>query len=154
MGICFDRLNNIYWKLYVHIYDIYSRSKSQRYSNWNGQSPCWVADSRSATQDIPHLYGSRRFITMFTTARHWSLSSARCIQSTPSHPNSLTSILMLSSHLRPGITTGLFPSGFRRKLCMHFSLLPCDLCHKPNQSPSFDHLNTSWTVQITKTFIM
>jgi len=31
------------------------------------------------------FYGARRFITVFTRARHWSLSSARCIQSTVSH---------------------------------------------------------------------
>jgi hypothetical protein len=37
---------------------------------------------------------------VFTTARHWSLlSCARWIQSTPSHPISHRSILMLSSHL-------------------------------------------------------
>jgi len=40
---------------------------------------------------------------VFTTAWHWSLSWARCIQSTPSHPTSLRSILILSSHLRIGL---------------------------------------------------
>jgi hypothetical protein len=32
------------------------------------------------------FYGTRRFITMFTRALHWSLSWARSIQSTTSHP--------------------------------------------------------------------
>jgi len=41
---------------------------------------------------LPTLYGTRRFITVFTTARHWSVSWAICIQSTPS----LRSILILS----------------------------------------------------------
>jgi hypothetical protein len=36
---------------------------------------------------FPAFYGTRRFITVFTTARHWSLSWARWIQSTPSQPN-------------------------------------------------------------------
>jgi len=31
------------------------------------------------------FYGTQRFIFVFTTARHWSLSRARCIRSTPSH---------------------------------------------------------------------
>jgi len=35
------------------------------------------------------FYGTRRFITLFTRACHWSLSWARCIQSTTSHPISL-----------------------------------------------------------------
>jgi hypothetical protein len=34
---------------------------------------------------FPAHYGSRRFITIFTRARHWSLTWARWIQSTPSH---------------------------------------------------------------------
>jgi hypothetical protein len=34
-----------------------------------------TADSRSSSQDIHHLfYVTRMFITMFTRARHWTLS--------------------------------------------------------------------------------
>jgi hypothetical protein len=51
---------------------------------------------------FPAFYGTRRFITVFTTACHWFLSWARYIQSTPSLPISLRSILILSSHLRLG----------------------------------------------------
>jgi len=40
------------------------------------QSP-WEANSRSANEDIPRLYGIRRFITVFTRACHWPLSWAR-----------------------------------------------------------------------------
>jgi hypothetical protein len=43
------------------------------------------------------FYGTRRFITVFTTARHWSLSWARWTQSTPSHPIPLRSTLILPS---------------------------------------------------------
>jgi hypothetical protein len=32
---------------------------------------------------FPGLHGTRMFITVFTTTRHWTLSSASCIQSTP-----------------------------------------------------------------------
>jgi len=35
------------------------------------------------------FYGTRRFITVFTRARHWSLSSARWTQSTASYSISL-----------------------------------------------------------------
>jgi hypothetical protein len=40
-------------------------------------------------QLLKNFYGTRRFITVFTRALHWSLSWARSIQSIPSHPISL-----------------------------------------------------------------
>jgi hypothetical protein len=61
---------------------------------------------------LPAFYGTRIFITLFTTARHWSLPWVSCIQSTPSHSASLKSILILSSHLRLGLPSGFAPSGF------------------------------------------
>jgi len=64
---------------------------------------------------FPALYGTRRFITAFTTARHLSLSWANSIQSILPHPTSWRSILILSSHLRLSLPSGLFPSGFRIK---------------------------------------
>jgi hypothetical protein len=47
-------------------------------------------------KNFPAFYGTRRF----TRALHWSLFRARSIQSIPSHPISLRSILILSAHLR------------------------------------------------------
>ena len=61
---------------------------------------------------FPAFYGSRRFITAFTSVRHLSLSWATSIQSMPSHPTFWRSILILSSHLRLGVPSGLIPSGF------------------------------------------
>jgi hypothetical protein len=60
----------------------------------------------------PAFHGTRRFNTMFTRALHWSLSRAISIQSTPSHPVSLRSILILPTHLHLGLPSGLFPSDF------------------------------------------
>jgi hypothetical protein len=40
-------------------------------------------------KNFPPFYGIQRFITVFTRALCWSLSWARLIQSTPSHPISL-----------------------------------------------------------------
>jgi hypothetical protein len=62
-------------------------------------------------KNFPAFYGIRRFITVLTRALHWSLSWARSIQSIPSFPINLRSILILSTHLRHGFTSGLFPSG-------------------------------------------
>ena len=64
---------------------------------------------------FPTFYGTRRFITAFTSARHLSLSWARSIQSMPPHPTSWRSILILSSHLRLGLPSGIFPPGFPTK---------------------------------------
>jgi hypothetical protein len=47
---------------------------------------------------------------LFTRTLHWSISSARWIQSTP-NLISPTSILALSTHLHLGFPTDLFPSG-------------------------------------------
>jgi hypothetical protein len=63
-------------------------------------------------KNVPALYGTRRFNTEVTIARHLSLSSASSIQSIPPHPTSWRSILVLHSHLCLG---GLFPSGFPTK---------------------------------------
>ena len=61
---------------------------------------------------FPAFYGTRRFITAFTSFRHPSLSWASPIQSTCPQPTSWRSILILSTHLRLGLPSGLFPSGF------------------------------------------
>ena len=64
---------------------------------------------------FPAFHGTRRFITVLTSVRHLSLSWANPIQSTYSHPTSWRSILILSTHLRLGLPSGLFPSGFPTK---------------------------------------
>ena len=65
---------------------------------------------------FPAFYGTRRFITALTSALHLSLSWASSIQSTHPHPTSRRSILILSSHLRLGLPSGLLPSGFPTKI--------------------------------------
>ena len=75
-----------------------------------------------ASQKFPAFYGTRRFITAFTSARHLSLTLARSIQSLPPHPTSWRSILMLSFHLQLGLSSGPFPSSFPTKT-LHTPLL-------------------------------
>ena len=64
---------------------------------------------------FPAFYGTRRFITALTSVRHLSLPWASPIQSIYPHPTSWRSILMLFTHLRLGLPSGLFPSGFPKK---------------------------------------
>jgi hypothetical protein len=71
-------------------------------------------------KNFPAYYGTRRFITVFTRALHWSLSWARSIQSIPHHPIFLRSILILSINLRLCLLTGLVPSGFPTKILYTF----------------------------------
>ena len=74
---------------------------------------------------FPAIYGTRRFITAFTTFRHLWLSWAISIQSMSPHPTSWRSTLILSSYLRLGLPSGLFPSNF-----------PTIILHTPFQSPT------------------
>ena len=64
---------------------------------------------------FPAFHRTQRFITALTSVRHPSLSWASPIQSTYPHPTSWRSILILFSHLRLGLPSGLFPSGFPTK---------------------------------------
>jgi hypothetical protein len=84
----------------------------------------WKADSHSAWEAIARfLYGIRKFITVLTKALHWALSWASWIQFAPPIPNSLRSILILSSHLRLGLPSDLL------------SVLPTKILYKRFPSP-------------------
>jgi hypothetical protein len=61
---------------------------------------------------------------VFTRALKWSLSWASSIQSIPSHPIFLRSILILSTHLRLGLPSSLFPSGFPTNILYAFLVSP------------------------------
>ena len=64
---------------------------------------------------FPAFHGTRRFITALTSVRNLSLSWASPIQSIYPHPTSWRSVLILSTHLPLGLSSGLLPSGFPTK---------------------------------------
>jgi len=65
------------------------------------------------------FYGTRNFITVFITARHWAL-----VWADESSPHLLTLFhlrwILISSHLCLGLPSGLFLSCFENKCCMHY----------------------------------
>jgi hypothetical protein len=86
-------------------------------------SPSGGATNSAGTQEFPSIYGTRRFITVFTRALHWSLSWARSIQSIPSHPISLRSILILSTHLRLDMYSFKNYFMFKNDIIVHYDSL-------------------------------
>jgi hypothetical protein len=80
-------------------------------------------------KNFPTFYGTRRFIAVFRRALHWSLSWARSIQSIPSHPLYIRSILILSTGLRLDLPSGLFPSGFTTDILYEFQFSPPFVLH-------------------------
>jgi hypothetical protein len=68
---------------------------------------------------FPAFHGTPKFITALTSVRYLSLSWASPIQSIYPHLTSWRSILILSTHLRLGLPSGLFPSGFPHQDPIH-----------------------------------
>jgi len=87
----------------------------------------------SANQEIPRISWNTKIITAFQTARYLSLSSATSIQSTLP----ILFILILSSYLRLGLQSDLFPSDFPTKTLYKPPLYPAQLIW-------FDHSLLIW----------
>ena len=77
------------------------------------QSPPWAANWFAASQEIPSISRNPK-VHYRTHKRPSSISILGQPHSSP-HPTSWSSILILSTHLRLGLHSGLFPSGFPTK---------------------------------------
>jgi len=98
---CVLYFSNYFWYMVEILYGYISKSVER--------NP-WKANSFSASQE----YGTPRFITTFTGALHLFQYSARSVHI--SNPTFWRSILILSSHLRLVLPSGLFPSGSSTKI--------------------------------------
>jgi hypothetical protein len=87
-------------------------------------SPSWEPPIVQLLKNFTTFYGTRKFITVFTRALHWSLYWARSIQSIPPHSIPLRAILLLSAHLRLYPPSGLFPFGFPSNILHAFLFSP------------------------------
>lgn len=93
---------------------------------------------------------------MFTRACHQSLTRAGWIQSAPTHPVSLRSILILSYHLQLTLLSGLFPLNLPTKMCCAFlifmhctcpvHLILLDLwCKQNRRTPKTVYISSAYT---------
>jgi hypothetical protein len=96
------------------------------------------------------FYGTRRFITVFTRALHWSLPSARSIQSVPSYRN-LSKIYFNIAHPSTSWSLSFWLSHqYPILILLHSCCMPC-----PSHPPWLDHYNYTWRrVQVMKLLIM
>ena len=103
----------------------------------------WESNRSSASQEIPRIVWNpkvhRRIHKCLT---HLSLSWVNSIQSMPSHLTSWRSILILFSHLRLGLPSGLFPSDFPTET-LYTPLYSPHTCymHRLSHYSRFDHPN-------------
>jgi hypothetical protein len=95
-------------------YWIFRVTNSAEQSAWEG--------STVGQSIYPTLYGTRRFITVFTTSRNWSVYSAKQIQSTPSNPISPRPISISSSYVclaRSSDRSLPFSISNQNSICIH-----------------------------------
>jgi hypothetical protein len=83
--------------------------------------PSWEAANCAATRELPSILYNPEVHHRVHMAPHRSLSWARSIQSLPSHPASLRSIIILSTHLRLGLPSGSLLLAFPPISYMHSS---------------------------------
>jgi hypothetical protein len=119
--IFFYRLLDRRWEVELSCYKLlqaYSRFNLLINTNWRNFMELVLLEKLAVVQPLkkfPVFYGSRRFTSMFKRCRYRSLSWARWVQSTTSH----TMSLILSSHLRQALPSGLLRSDFPTKtLCL------------------------------------
>jgi hypothetical protein len=116
---------------------------------------CWIFVCEFVVPEYQPIFCKTwSFITIFTRPSYWLLSRARWIQSTPSYPIFMKSILLLSSHLCPKYSKwSFFGFLYQNILCMslffHMCCMPC------TPHSLLDHPNNIWEgVQILRLLIM
>jgi hypothetical protein len=97
-----------------------------------------------ARQEIPRHLLKPKVHYVFTRALHQSLSWARWIPATTSKSISVRSILILSSHLKLGIQSCIFPKGFPINFLFISHLPHARYMPRPSHPSWFDCPNIIW----------
>jgi hypothetical protein len=123
------------------------------------QSHSWEANLFAASQEIPRILWNPKVHYQIHKCPPGTCLYPEAAQSSPyplPHHNSWRSAVILSSHLRLGLSSGFFPSGFPTKTLYtplpspHMRYMP-----RPSHSSRFYHpQNSGWGVQIMKLLIM
>jgi len=115
------------------IFGNYLRTSCTYYASYNYLLTPWFRflleklTGLQLVEKFPAFHETRKFITALMSFRHLSLSWANPIESLYPHPTSRISVLILSTHLRLGLPSGLLPSGFPTKTLTTPSPHPCGL---------------------------
>jgi hypothetical protein len=89
-------------------------------------SPFWEATNYAATQELPSILWNAKvhYRVHKSPPLVPILNQINPIHTIPSHPISLRSILIMSTHLHLGLPSGLFPSGFPTNILHAFLFSP------------------------------
>jgi hypothetical protein len=107
-------------------------------------SPFWETADCAATQEFPTILRNPKVHYRAHKSPSPVPILSQMIQSIPSHPISLRSILILSTHLRLCLHCGLFPSGFPTNILIHSSSSHSCYMSFPSYPPWLDHCNYIW----------
>jgi hypothetical protein len=115
-----DKQSTLLFHLYWILSLPFSHCMPQIITNIVELSPSWKAASCASAQELPSILWNPKVHYRVHKSLFWATS----IQSIPPHPISLTSILILFTHLCHDLPNGLFPSGFPTKIIYAFLLSP------------------------------
>ena len=122
--------------IYIYIYGYPTYFHSSDITNFREQRHPENLTGSQLVEKFPAFYGTQRFITAFTSARHLSLSWTRSIHFIPpSHVLKTHFNIILPS--TPGSSN--FPQVTPSKRCMHLSSPPYMLHAHPSHSSLFEH---------------
>ena len=124
------------------------------------QSPSWVANRFLASKEIPRILWNPEVLhRVYRSPPPLPiLSQINLVQATPPPHSTSWSSILISSHIRLGLPSGLFPSGFPHKTPVFTSPI-AHTCYvpRPSHSSRFEHLTSIWwgdtTVSLNNVFI-
>jgi len=103
------------------------RYQLTKITNSMEQSPSLEVTFGQSVKKLLAFYGTRWFITVCTTAHLFSLPSVVRTHSKPCHRISLTSVIILFSHLQLGLASSSFLKVFQLNPYTTFSTSQCVL---------------------------